>query len=82
MTDDDWSLCEWAMTQIKVGRWSRPWIVTFEYGGVGALWEAVTEARTLQDQVPRLDGLRLGVSFKKQSPFAAASVRSLVLSVE
>ena len=40
MTDEDWSLCEWAMAQIGAGRWSRPWIVTFEYGGVGPLWEA------------------------------------------
>ena len=54
MTDNDWSLCEWAMAQIGAGRWSRPWIVTFEYGGVGPLWEAVTDAEILQEQIPRL----------------------------
>ena len=54
MTDEDWSLCEWAMAQIRAGRWSRPWIVTFEYGGVGALWEALTDADALRTQVPRL----------------------------
>jgi uncharacterized protein len=54
MTDEDWSLCEWTMAQIGAGRWSRPWIVTFEYGGVGPLWEAVTDADALRTQVPRL----------------------------
>jgi hypothetical protein len=54
MTDEDWSLCEWAMAQIGGGRWNRPWIVTFEYGGVGPKWEAVTDADTLRAQVPRL----------------------------
>ena len=54
MTGEDWSLCEWAMGQIRAGRWSRPWIVTFEYGGVGPLWEALTDADALRTQVPRL----------------------------
>ncbi len=54
MTDADWSLCEWAMAQIGAGCWRRPWIVTFEYGGVGPLWEAVTDVDILHDQVPRL----------------------------
>ena len=31
-----------------------PWIVTFEYGGVGPLWEALTDADALRTQVPRL----------------------------
>jgi uncharacterized protein (UPF0276 family) len=54
MTDEDWSLFEWAMAQTETGRWSRPWIVTFEYGGVGPLWEAVTDASVLRDEVSRL----------------------------
>jgi uncharacterized protein len=54
MTDDDWSLLEWAMVQIRSSAWREPWIITFEYGGVGPLWEAVTDADTLQAQVPRL----------------------------
>jgi uncharacterized protein len=54
MTDEDWSLFEWAMGQIGSGAWRRPWIVTFEYGGVGTLWEALTDADALRTQVPRL----------------------------
>ena len=42
------------MGQIRAGRWSRPWIITFEYGGVGPLWEALTDADALRTQVPRL----------------------------
>jgi uncharacterized protein len=54
MTDEDWSLLEWAMGQIRSGAWREPWIVTFEYGGVGPLWEALTDAEILQAQIPRL----------------------------
>lgn len=54
MTDDDWLFFEWAMEQVQAGKWHNPWIVTFEYGGVGALWEAVTDADALRHQVPRL----------------------------
>lgn len=54
MTDEDWSLLEWALGQIRSGAWRRPWIVTFEYGGVGPLWEALTDADALRTQVPRL----------------------------
>jgi uncharacterized protein len=61
MTDEDWSLCEWAMGRIRSGAWRKPWIVTFEYGGVGPLWEAVTDADVLRAQAPRLNALVAGV---------------------
>jgi uncharacterized protein len=60
MTDEDWPLTEWAMGQIRSNAWREPWIVTFEYGGVGALWESVTDAGVLQNQVPRLHTLVAG----------------------
>ncbi len=54
MTDEDWSFFGWTMGQIHTGAWREPWIVTFEYGGVGPLWEALTDAEILQEQIPRL----------------------------
>lgn len=56
MTDDDWLFFEWAMAQVQAGTWRSPWIVTFEYGGVGEMWEAVTDMDALREQVPRLYG--------------------------
>ncbi len=54
MTDKDWELFSWVMSQIHSGAWGRPWIVTFEYGGVGPLFEAVTRPDALAEQIPRL----------------------------
>lgn len=54
MTDADWAFTAWAMAEIRRGAWGAPWIVTFEYGGVGPLWEALTDADALHAQVPRL----------------------------
>ena len=54
MTGEDWEFFAWAMNQVHNGAWGRPWIVTFEYGGVGSLFEAVTRADVLAEQIPRL----------------------------
>jgi uncharacterized protein len=53
-TDADWAFTAWSLEQIAGGRWGRPWIVSLEYGGVGPLWEAVTDSAILATQVPRL----------------------------
>ena len=57
LTDADWAFTAWAMAQVREGAWGQPWIVTLECGGVGPLWEAITEADVLADQVPRLHAL-------------------------
>jgi len=54
MTDEDWILTEWSVDQIRSGRWSRPWIMTFEYGGIGALFESRCDPEVIRTQVPRL----------------------------
>jgi len=50
----DWELLKWAMERIRNGEWAEPWVVTFEYGGVGADYEARTDGNILAEQVPRL----------------------------
>lgn len=54
MTDEDWSLLDWALEQIRTGSWSEPWIIGCEYSGVGALWQAVTDSAVLEQQLPLL----------------------------
>lgn len=53
-TDVDWDFTRWSLDQITRGHWRTPWIVSMEYGGVGPLWEALTDADILATQVPRL----------------------------
>ena len=62
MTELDWDLVVWAMEQVQGGKWGQPWVVTFECGGVGRLYRAVTETDALAEQIPRLHGLVKGVS--------------------
>ena len=54
MGRDDWSFLAWVIDQIDNGSWGRPWIMTFEYGGVGGMWEKMTRAEILVEQIPRL----------------------------
>ena len=60
MTDEDWEFIAWSMEQVHSGVWGQPWIVTFEYGGVGQLYKAVTDVGVLAEQIPRLYGLVKG----------------------
>lgn len=54
LTGDDWELFDWCMSHIRDGTWAEPWVVTFEYGGVGGIWEQVGQADVMREQVPRL----------------------------
>ena len=54
MTAEDWQLCAWSMKHIQAGKWGNPWVVASEYGGVGPLWESVTDMDVLAEQIPRL----------------------------
>jgi uncharacterized protein (UPF0276 family) len=57
MTDEDWKLLATILERTRAGQVGAPWTVTFEYGGVGLLWEAVTDAAILANQIPRLKAL-------------------------
>jgi uncharacterized protein (UPF0276 family) len=54
MTEEDWEFFAWVMGRIQSGGWGRPWVTTFEYGGVSRVYEAVTDADVLSEQVSRL----------------------------
>jgi uncharacterized protein len=54
MTESDWPFLAWALAEIEAGRWGRPSIAAYEYGGIGAVYEAITNGETLAAQLPRM----------------------------
>lgn len=54
LTEEDWNFVTRALTEVHSGKWGNPWVATLEYGGVGRVWEALTEEEVLADQAPRL----------------------------
>jgi len=50
----DWEILDWALDQIRVGKWKKPKIVAFEYGGVGEVFAWRTDIDVIKSQVPRL----------------------------
>lgn len=52
MSDQDWPVLEWALANIRAGRWAEPWVVTFEYGGV-------TPALPVDEEILATQALRM-----------------------
>lgn len=50
----DWDLLAWGMEQIRAGRWSTPWALAFEYGGLGEKYAERSDRNVLRDQAPRV----------------------------
>jgi sugar phosphate isomerase/epimerase len=60
ISEIDWRRLDWVLTRILSGEWSQPWMLAFEYGGVGAEFEWRSSPQVIADQVPRLlEKLRL-----------------------
>lgn len=54
LTEEDWEFTAWAIGELKRGAWGTPGTLALEYGGIGPLWAALTDATVIADQVPRL----------------------------
>ena len=54
MGNEDWAIVEWAMQEIKADHWGKPWVLAFEYGGIGPGFEWRSEAEVIAEQLPRL----------------------------
>jgi uncharacterized protein (UPF0276 family) len=65
LTEQDWRFYTQSLQQLRAGAWGQPHIVTFEYGGVGHLWELFTDKAILGEQIPRLRTLVLENQFRK-----------------
>lgn len=61
LSDADWPLTEWVFERIRAGVWAAPWIVSFEYGGLGPHFEWRSSTDVIAAQVPRLYALAHGV---------------------
>jgi uncharacterized protein len=57
MEAGDWPELSWLLDGIGTGRFSEPWIISFEYGGVGPFWDQVTNRDVYLTQLPRMAGL-------------------------
>jgi uncharacterized protein (UPF0276 family) len=62
LTAEDWEFVRWAAAELHRGAWGKPWVATFEYGGVNSLIGAVTDADALADQTPVLYALLKGTT--------------------
>ena len=54
MTESDWAIAEWAVSQIRQGKWRQPDTMAFEYGGVGEQFAWRSEEAVIAAQAPRL----------------------------
>lgn len=54
MTPADWPELEWLAGQLNGEKWQTPWVISYEYGGVGGLWEVLTDRAVYEEQVPRM----------------------------
>lgn len=54
LTESDWSLLSWCLDNVRNGLWRRPWLLAFEYGGIGPIFEWRSRKDVLAEQLPRL----------------------------
>ncbi len=54
LTDADWALADWALAQIRAGKWRKPDTMAFEYGGVGKRFAWRSQSAVIAGQAPRL----------------------------
>jgi uncharacterized protein (UPF0276 family) len=50
----DWPVLDWALERVRLGEWTRPWLLAFEYGGVGEKFAWRSESAVIATQAPRL----------------------------
>ena len=52
--EEDWRLLHWALNQIRAHKWSTPWLLAFEYGGVGKKFAHRSDSGVILEQSRRL----------------------------
>jgi uncharacterized protein (UPF0276 family) len=52
--EEDWPILEWVMSQINSGDFSQPWLLAFEYGGIGERYADRSDPNVIASQIPRL----------------------------
>ncbi len=54
MSDLDWGLFDWALSEISSGQWRTPEIVSCEYGGEGEIFRKRSDPLVIESQIPRM----------------------------
>jgi len=52
--ESDWPVFEWCLQQIRDGSWAKPWLLAYEYGGVGEKFSWRSDAQAMTRDIPRL----------------------------
>jgi uncharacterized protein (UPF0276 family) len=52
--ENDWRWFDWVINLIHSGVWNTPWLLAFEYGGVGEPFKGRTNPDVILEQVPML----------------------------
>ena len=50
----DWQALSWALKHIRSGEWAPPWLLAFEYGGVGDKYKGRCDPAVISEQIPRI----------------------------
>jgi hypothetical protein len=50
----DWQALDMALQQVRDGLWRKPWMLAFEYGGVGGPFAWRSETAPIAEQMPIL----------------------------
>lgn len=52
--DTDWPALDWVFDQIRSDQWKKPWMLAFEYGGVGEKFDWRSRSQVIATQAPLL----------------------------
>ena len=52
--ESDWPVLDWVLDKIRSGHWKKPWMMAFEYGGVGEKFDWRSDPQVIAEQVPEL----------------------------
>lgn len=52
--EEDWMVLDWVIECIQSQEWALPWMLAFEYGGVGKVFEWRSDPQVIAEQIPRL----------------------------
>jgi uncharacterized protein (UPF0276 family) len=50
----DWEVLDWVLQRVQSGAWARPWLLAFEYGGIGEKFTSRSEASVIEAQAGQL----------------------------
>ena len=51
----DWYWLDWVLKRINAGEWNSPWLLAFEYGGVGKAFKGRSNPHVIIEQVAELN---------------------------